>query len=287
MVAAQARQNLNVRFKMGFGSDSFNTVFSGMSAGWFGLFIANVFIPKIHFALIIGVPIATSALNFLMAIDISPVIPVFDVLFSVCFSFLLVRLFMSISRSLILIVPYESPRDKQTMVFIAFVSFSMVGYIGYENLGESDRNRLTYVCATWNLANLVLTLLTENGNISDYSCVLLSSAVYLLHDASGVAPYDTITVVRVLLATIGILSPATVLPSSEKEEEFSFFGIRKKRTRIILVAMMFSYFLVSPGSMWARGDESRPLLALLVPAIYSLLLTSEELGLARNRCRFG
>jgi hypothetical protein len=271
---------------MGFASGGFATVFSGMFSGWFALFIANAFIPKISFLLIIGVPIATSAANFVIGVDISPVTPAFDVLFSVCFCFLVVRLFMSVSRSLILAVPYESTRDKQAMVFIAFVCLSMAGYIAYANFGEGDRNRLTYICATWNLANLVLTLLTENGNISDYACVLLASAAHLLHDASGAAPYDAITVVRVLLATIGIMSPVAVLPSSEKEEEFSFFAIRKKRTRIILVALMFSYFLVSPGSMWTRGDDSRPLLALLVPAIYSLLLTSEELGLARNACRF-
>jgi hypothetical protein len=264
-----------------FGSPKVAGAISGLFLGCLGLFAGNIFIRKLSYYVVAGVPIAASALNFIVQVDLGPVLPAFDVLFAVCYSILLVRVIMSISRSLLISVPTDSNLDKQAIIFIAFVCFSLFGYMAYAHFHEGDWNGVSFVWVFWNLGNLALTIFTDHGSIHDYSCVLLASAASLLHDSAGAVPYDIITVLRTLFVTVTIISPLAVLPSAETEETFAFFAVKKKRTRIVLSMTMLSYLLVSPGAMWRRGDLCCPLLALLAPGIYSLFLANEEWGLSK------
>jgi hypothetical protein len=254
----------------------------GSFAGSFTAFFSNVFLGKIKYFVNALLPILCGILNVKAKVNISVVFPVFNILFCVAYVFLLVRFQMAIMRSVIASVPYDSNTHKKVIVSVTFVSLSLVGYLVYTHLPNIEWTMLSWVWCVSQVANLILTLWTDEGNIGDYSSLLLASTASLVYTTWNDAPYESITVIRTLFVAITLGSPLVPLPNVSGEE-FSFFALKKKRIRITLVLMVVLYFVNSPVSMWAPGDEPCNLIALLIPGMYALMLTVEASGVIKRK----
>jgi hypothetical protein len=258
----------------------------GAFCGCFSLFSANLLIDKISYVAISLIPLIGGIANYFLKLDITVVFPVTDILFCVAYAYFLVRFHMSVTRSVIESTDYDSNAHKRVIVFVAFVSFSIAGYFMYAFLPYDEWTPISWVWAVVNVLNLVFTLWADGGNIADYASVLLASTAALVRVSGNNAPYDSVTVIRFMFVTITILSPLPKLPRVTGEE-FAFFAFKRKRTRIILAATLLSYFVVSPTAMWNRGDEGCPLIAILVPGMYALMLAVETAGVIQSTQYYG
>lgn len=261
----------------------------GLFSSFAVLLVVGLVVSDIPWAIIITAPIVWSVAFCQVAGDCTHVIAYLDWIVGAIWAFLLMRFVMSGSRSVIVSTCYGENKDKKFIIVLTFFAVVTSGYVLY-NYNTSvvwnyKQDRTGTLWALLALLCLILTLVFDNGIISDFSVCFLCSVCYLCETDESPEHRDILTFMRLVFTIAPMISTLFKMPFSGEESRVFVVEIRKKRQRILTSLMLLSYVLTSPESVFLPGNVSSPIHAFFILSMYMLLLISEHLQFEKDGCR--
>lgn len=248
----------------------------GVTFGNAALMVFNSFVKIKSFFVCAIFPLFTGTLISMLDFQANDITDIFSHIFSIGYSYLFVRFVVLVSRKFMSKYLFDHSQFRQVVLMTAIITTCTACYIFYTCFSLVDLVNLKFIVsmAVLNVLSLALTLIMENGIISDFSSVLMFSVSYGFSSMSKLKTF--LSALRLIFVVISLISPLLSKISSENDHNIVFFTMKKQITRIIVVMIFLSYFLVDPRSMHVKGSEISKIPALAAPAIYSLIIFYEN-----------
>lgn len=241
----------------------------GISFGLMILLLTQLFIELESKIPLFFIPFTTSLVFILIPSDVRRMQDYLDIPILIISLYLFVRCCMLISRSISHTYEYDNQTAKPQILIISFISLTFAFYLLYNTYERSNDFLLVYGL---NIISIIITLISSYGFISDLSLSILYSIVAVSR-SNELA--DIISIMRLCLLGLTFLSPLFNLSASDREDLFLPCKLEESETKYMLIIMLITYFISSPGYLWDHGNVSCFFLGLATPIMYSLLLLYE------------
>lgn len=248
----------------------------GVVLGNIVLLFFKSFMKKLRLFVFSMIPLAAGTLLSMIDFQVSDITSVLSHMFSIGYCYLFIRFVVLLSRKYMNKYLFDNSQYKQIVVMIAFVTSSITCYTLYTCNNTIDHNNLKFFIslAALNVFSLILTLILENGIISDFTSIMLFSISYGFSSSSKLKTF--LSALRLIFVIISIVSPMISDISSDNDHNIVLFTMKKQVTRIIMIMTFLSYFILDPKSMFVEGSEISQIISLAGPLVYCLVIFYEN-----------